>query len=41
MEMEAQQSENEEDASDFFSSYNDPALETGKLFILLKILVVK
>lgn len=29
MEMEAQQSENEEDASDFFSSYNDPALEAG------------
>lgn len=27
MEMEAQQSENEEDAPDFFSTYNDPTLE--------------
>lgn len=33
MEMEAQQSENEEDASDFFSSYNDPTLDGGNFFI--------
>lgn len=33
MEMEAQQSENEEDASDFFSSYNDPTLEGGNLLL--------
>lgn len=30
MEMEAQQSENEEDASDFFSSYNDPTMDGGQ-----------
>lgn len=41
MEMEAQQSENEEDASDFFSSYNDPGLEAGNLLLFLALCVQK